>query len=147
MLNQLENEHGCIIKSKKIQKLPVLPRCNKHILNTDGKPRCIAVIEITFNDNQYVILEVDTSDSATSLSTKLLRLNKETVWAPELEEIKKGVIKRSLTWPKNDLDRLYGNDGHKGIPHPKSKGERKGMLKTKCIEHWASRVSSWFDLI
>jgi len=147
MLNQLESAHGCTIKSKKIQKLPVLPRCNKHILNTDGKPRCIAVIEVTYNDLQYLVLEVDTSDSAKSLSTKLLRLSEGSAWESEIEEIKKEVIKRSLAWPKNVLDRLYGDEGHKGIPHPRSMGDNKGMLKAECIDHWATRVSNWFNLI
>ena len=93
MLNHLVGQHGCIIKSKQLQKLPHLARCKKHLLTNDGSPRCIAVIEILVESKTFYILEVDTSDAINALSTQILLLNLPEDWSKQLIEIESALIK------------------------------------------------------
>jgi len=147
MLVLLQSNHNCFIKLKSIQKLPEVYRCNGHLLKNNDEPRCLAAIEIISKAKQFIILEVDTSDAAKSLSTKILSINPSCKLDLELEQLKYTLVKRSLSWPNDILSRMCGKDGHKGVPHPKSKNSKKGGLDENCVEHWASRVAASFSSI
>lgn len=139
MLDRLVIQHGCVIKSKQLRKLPHLARCKKHLLTTDGNPRCIAVIEVLVGARIFYILEVDTSDAVNSLSTQILLLNSPDSWAKQLIEIERSLIKKSLVWPNHLFTNYCGAGGVKGVPHPKSSSADKGLLDSDSVEHWASR--------
>jgi hypothetical protein len=139
MLDQLVAQHGCVIKSKQLRKLPHLARCKKHLLTTDGNPRCVAVIEILVEKTVFHILEVDTSDAINSLSTQILLLHSPHLWVRQLIEIERALIKKSLVWPTNLFNKFCGADGFKGVSHPKCLATDKGLLDSDSIKHWADR--------
>lgn len=139
MLDQLVTQHGCIIKSKQLRKLPHLARCKKHLLTTDGKPRCVAVIEILVEKTVFHILEVDTSDAINSLSTQILLLHSPHLWVRQLIEIERTLIKKSLVWPTSLFNNFCGADGFKGVSHPKCSATDKSLLDSDSIKHWADR--------
>ncbi|EAR4688474.1 Tn7-like element transposition protein TnsE, partial [Shigella flexneri] len=49
-----------------------------------------------------------------------------------------GVVKSSLNWPNSLFDQLYGQDGHRGVNHPKGLGELQ--VSREDMEGWAERV-------
>lgn len=138
MLGQLVSRHGCVIKSEQVRKLPRLARCKKHLL-VDESHRCISAIEILVEGTTFHILEVDTSDAISSLSTQLLLLNSPNLWAKQLGEIERALIKKSLVWPSQLFDRICGKEKFKGISHPKSSASDKGLLDSDSVVHWADR--------
>jgi len=94
MINQLVKGHECSVFSKSIRKLPKVPRCKKHLL-ADGNPRCIAVVEIIILDEIVHILEVDTSDSVSLLSSKILLLNSLGQWSDQLIKLEGALLGHS----------------------------------------------------
>ena len=139
MLDHLVGQHGCIIISKHLRKLPHLARCKKHLLTNDGNPRCIAVVEILVESKTFYVLEVDTSDAINALSTQILLLNLPEDWTKQLIEIERALIKKSLVWPNNLFTRCCGEGNFKGVLHPKSPASGLGLLDPESIEHWAGR--------
>lgn len=137
-LGQLVSRHGCVIKSKQVRKLPRLARCKKHLL-TDESPRCISVIEILVEGTTFHILEVDTSDAISSLSTQILLLHSPNLWTKQLGEIERALIKKSLVWPSHLFDQFCGKEEFSGISHPKSSSSDKGLLDADSVAHWADR--------
>lgn len=141
MLAILVSEYGCSIKSKKIRKLPKLPRCKMHLLTTDGSPRCIAVVELIADGKYFHILEVDNSDAAKSLSTLLLRLNSPGNWQHQLQALEWELLKSSLRWPSHLLRSLCSR--YNGVMHPKTEASDKGQLHPDAVAHWAERFYNW----
>lgn len=138
MLGQLVSRHGCVIKSEQVRKLPRLARCKKHLL-ADESPRCISVIEILVEGTTFHILEVDTSDAISSLSTQILLINSLNLWTKQLDEMERALIKKSLVWPSHLFDKFCGKEKFKGISHPKSSSSDKGLLDSSSVAHWADR--------
>nr|WP_309245312.1 Tn7-like element transposition protein TnsE [Vibrio mediterranei] len=63
-------------------------------------------------------------------------------WKEQFSRIKKGVVTKSLGWPIQEMDAMFGFKKHIGISHPKSiEGESTGIL-TESILDWASRVAN-----
>lgn len=141
MLDLMVDKHSCVINSKQIRKLPEIPGFSKHLLSTDGNPRCLAVIEIKAANITYHVLEVDTSDAGKPLSTQLLKLKPTEKWIKDLEELEKELVRSSLRWPTKLLIKLCGQGNNAGVPHPKSK--HGGMLDPNSIVMWAQRFSGW----
>ena len=73
------------------------------------------------------MLEEDTSDDSKSLSTKLLIVNNPDMWNEQLIELEKRLMSGSLSWPTEFLDLICGAKGHKGISHPQTSSENKGL--------------------
>jgi hypothetical protein len=142
MVRCLIQKHDCILISNQIRKLPALARCSKHLLSTDGNPRCMFIIELKIKNKIYYIMEVDVSDAEKPLSTKVINAKSEFTSNIHIEQIEKRLVKNSLRWPKNLFDKLYGEDGHYSIPHPKS-SHNNGFLDYRDIEHWAERFYTW----
>lgn len=57
---------------------------------------------------------------------------------PHLYEIEKQLLKASLSWPKEHLDKLVGADSHFWVPHQKS--DEAGLLTNSEIEKWVERL-------
>jgi hypothetical protein len=138
MLNELSVQHGWVIESKQLRKLPDLSRCGKHLLN-NGDPRCMAVVKIASKGKSYHILEVDTSDAINLLSTQILRLKSLDKLENQLRDLETKLLKGSLRWPNSILAELCGEDGVVGVHHPKTESNDKGSLKSDSITHWATR--------
>lgn len=139
MLDYLELNSGCKVISREVTKFPALPRFKKHFMATDSTPRCIMVVKFQLNKCTYYMLEVDTSDSSTPLSTKVLLLNASELSDGERDSLMKAVLRNSLHWPAGVLDGLCGSsDFHVGVPHP-----NKAALNAAdpaMFTHWAARL-------
>lgn len=83
-------------------------------------------------------MEVDTSDAKKALSTKVFLAKVVGYIEPHLYEIEKQLLKASLSWLKEHLDKLVGEDSHSWVPHQKS--DRAGALTTDEIKNWAGRM-------
>lgn len=81
---------------------------------------------------------VDTTDASKALSTKVVRASVMRDIEPHLYEIEKQLLKASLSWPKEHLDKLVGADSHFRVPHQKS--DKAGLLTNSEIEKWAERL-------
>ncbi|UCG18377.1 MAG: hypothetical protein JSU84_07490 [Thiotrichales bacterium] len=136
MLAQLVEQHGCVIKSKRLRRLPQIARCKKHLLR-DGSHRCIAVVELVVNEVSFYILEVDTSDAINSLSTMVFLLKSPSGWEAQLARLERVLVKKSLVWPSHLFDEFCVEKRFNGVPHPKL---FKGSLDSDSVKHWADRV-------
>ncbi|MFP3351387.1 Tn7-like element transposition protein TnsE [Pseudoalteromonas sp. SIMBA_153] len=137
MLELLRDKHKCKLVVYPLRKLPKLPRCKKHVLTTDGSPRCMATAKIIIGEDKYFLLEVDTSDTNHALSTKVIKSLEVSSIGLILSQIEEQLLKTSLSWPQRYLDKLVGKDGHVGVTHQKSKGS--GRLTEEDIGKWAFR--------
>ncbi|WP_026960498.1 MULTISPECIES: Tn7-like element transposition protein TnsE [Aliagarivorans] len=138
MVECLKRSHGCVASKPLITKLPKVPRCKKHLLQNDSNPRCIAIVRVQLNGKSYLLMEVDTSDAAKPLSTKLIEDNGQGFTQEQLDKLMELVLKGSLRWPSKYLDKVFGKHSHQSIPHPKS--SLQGALLKEDIERWAERV-------
>lgn len=145
MLAKLETADKCKIISKTIQKLPKVDRCERHLLKK-GEPRCLIVVVISCNGKKFILLEVDTSDAAKSLSTKLLSLKKPAKWNKQLAELKRKLLKGSLSWPSRYLDQICNTKSHVSISHPRTKNKNKGVLAFDSVGKWADQFHRWMLL-
>lgn len=142
MIDLIVAKDGCIFENKHTRKLPKLRGYSKHLLSTDANPRCLAVIEITVQNETIYILEVDTSDADKSLSTQVIKTKNPDNWDNDLKELEIQLIKSSLCWPTKTLTWLFGEGQFKGIPHPKTDSKNKGVLSSDSIANWADRLYS-----
>ncbi|WP_413496502.1 Tn7-like element transposition protein TnsE, partial [Shewanella baltica] len=85
----------------------------------------------------YYLLEVDTSDASKALSTRVIRAGVISDIEPHLHEIEKQLLKASLSWPKEHLNALVGNENHFWVPHQKS--GKGGALSEKEVVKWSDR--------
>ena len=108
------------------------------ILETDGNPRCLSVTHITVETTGYYLLEVDTSDASKALSTKVIVASAIGDIEPYLFEIEKQLLKASLSWPKEHLDKLVGVGNHSWVPHQKL--DKVGVLTVEHIVKWMHRM-------
>lgn len=65
--------------SLQLHKLPNIQGHSKHV-KTDGNPRCVTEVSFQLNDQNIVILEVDTSDNKKPLSIRVLSLKDANQW-------------------------------------------------------------------
>ena len=88
-----------------------------------------------------VLLEVDTSDGIKMLSTKVIFGSDVRDWIEHFTLIRKGVVAKSISWPNELLDGLFGEKCHIGINHPKHQGAEAGNIPVESIESWAQRFT------
>jgi|GEM_PF-217016 len=138
MLDKLEKE--CEVIDRDFRKFPALPRFKRHFLSDGETARRMAIVKLKKNNKILYLLEVDTSDAITPISSRL-------VYVPSLSDeqvngLMKELMRNSMHWPVGKLTSLCGSpEHHKGISHPKADSSLdKGILKTDSIEHWAERV-------
>ncbi|WP_199610015.1 Tn7-like element transposition protein TnsE [Flocculibacter collagenilyticus] len=137
MLELLKVEYGCEVISYSLRKLPKLPRCTKHLLVTDGNPRCLSVSYIKTDNSSYYLLEVDTSDTNKPLSTKVIEAFKVVKFESFIENVERSLLKGSLSWPKEYFDNFVGKSNHFGISHQQS--GKNGSLTHEDINNWSKR--------
>ncbi|MBY8031498.1 hypothetical protein KW464_20035 [Vibrio fluvialis] len=138
MLDLLEAKHDCKVVKFPLRKLPAVGRCKKHILETDGNPRCLSVARVKAGFIDYYLLEVDTSDAKTALATKVITANTLDDIDEHILDIEKRLLKASLAWPKAFFDLLVGSDNHFGVSHQHS--GKGGCIPLSDISRWAERM-------
>lgn len=141
MVDVLASVHGCEVVNKQTVKLPKVGDSKKHWLADSQNPRCMAIVELICDSQLITLLEIDTSDGAAKLSSMMLKTG-ASGWVDEnLEEIRTGIIKKSLGWPSDFFKKKLTESGFSGIPHPKSK--HSGKLDPNEIRPWALRFVNW----
>jgi hypothetical protein len=93
--------------------------------------------KLTVNNIDFYLLEVDTSDTNKSLSTKVFKASCIENIEKYIEEIEKRFLKSSLSWPKEYFDYLVGTSNHFWVPHQTS--DNNGSLTFEDISKWANR--------
>ncbi len=141
MVNILESSHGCNIIKKQTVKLPKIGVSKKHWLADSQNPRCLAIVELIYDNKSITLLEIDTSDGVDNLSTMMIKTGNSGWVAENLETIKVRIIQKSLSWPSDFFKQKLTESGFSGIPHPKSK--HSGKLKSDEIGAWAQRFANW----
>ncbi|WP_392340689.1 Tn7-like element transposition protein TnsE [Moritella marina] len=142
MISYLENNFNCQVIDKKITKLPIIEKHKKHLLQNTAEPRCIAVIEIAIDTKVYHILEVDTSDSAKPLATKVINFQLNINLEAELNDINERLVKKSLLWPQERLNLLSGNQ-QVSASHPQKINYCENIDEA-TLHRWSARVFSKF---
>ncbi|WNK20254.1 Tn7-like element transposition protein TnsE [Halomonas piscis] len=137
-------DKGCVILESAIKKLPAMAGFSKFLM-TDGNPRCLAFRLLRIRGQNFVLLEVDTSDSKTKLSTLLLKQpSTDFDWKKELYLLEKLLVKSSLVWPKKYLDEIFPSH-YDRIPHPRTNSFNKTFLEPHSIRRWADRLYSYLN--
>ena len=119
MIEQFTSQHN-ILPRITISKLPAVNRSRLHLTDEDNF-RCIVEVKLEFQNKQFVILEIDTSDNHKSLSTLIVKVENLEAWEQHFQSFKEDIIKRSLRWPTTES--LKGIGIPKGLNHPKNKFE------------------------
>ena len=140
MLDLLKDNYGCKLVVYSLRKLPKVARCTKHLLATDGNPRCLSVSYIEIDNVAYYLLEVDTSDTNKPLSTKAIQASGIENLDDFIESVEKQLLRGSISWPKEYFDNFVGRSNHFGISHQKS--DKNGSLTIDDINRWANRFSN-----
>lgn len=145
MLNLLKDNYGCKLVVYSLRKLPKVARCTKHLLATDGNPRCLSVSYIEIDNVAYYLLEVDTSDTNKSLSTKAIQASAIVKLDDFIESVEKQLLRGSISWPKEYFDSSVGKSCHFGISHQQS--GKNGSLTQEDINNWSKRFYQKFVVI
>ncbi|WP_162120455.1 Tn7-like element transposition protein TnsE [Photorhabdus bodei] len=94
-------------------------------------PRCIAFHLLQRKGLQYALLEVDTSDNNTRLSTLLIKQPMVAhEWVEFLSELKTLLVKKSLSWSASFLKTKCGNKLER-LSHPKMIVDGQSFLMKK----------------
>ncbi len=137
MLDLLKDNYGCKLAVYSLRKLPKIARCTKHLLATDGNPRCLSVSYIEIDNAAYYLLEVDTSDTNKPLSTKAILASVIENIDDFIENVEKKLLRGSISWPKEYFDNFVGKSNHFGISHQQS--GNNGSLTQDDINNWSKR--------
>lgn len=127
--------------SFQLHKLPNIQGHSKHI-KTDGNPRCVAEVSFQFNDQNIVILEVDTSDNKKPLSTRVLSLKNMNQWnLTDRATVLELIVTQCLRWPKGIFKNIcYKNST---LNHPRMDTKRQEISESE-LNNWSSRLSTIF---
>ena len=141
MVQKLEEKYACTIIDSYTHELEQVGRSKCH-LSDSGSKRTIRCVVVERNSHINYLLEVDTTGLSKWLSTKCIRQIDTRNWQEQFSKVKKGVVSKSLSWPTQDMDAMFGNQKHIGIPHPKSVEGYPAGIPTESITDWACRVAS-----
>jgi len=145
MLELLQKE-GVALLSKETTALSQSGRGQKHLLK-NGEPRVICCAEVSYEGRHAYILEVDTSDGESQLSTKMLIASPHflaTFWT----NLIKGITKGGLSWPTKLINDKFPDHERFSVNHPKNEGAGKGAIPSDQVGSWTSiffQKLSWSD--
>lgn len=133
---ELLQEKGVILLSKTITPLPQSGRGKKHLLIT-GEPRVICCAEVSFQGRLSYILEVDTSDGQSKLSSKVFG-NTFGEWPEIWGGLLEGLTANQLGWPTKYMAAKALQSQVHSIRHPPNKGSGSGNVPMDSYLAWAS---------
>ncbi|WP_151790507.1 Tn7-like element transposition protein TnsE [Acinetobacter junii] len=124
-----------------LHKLPNIQGHSKHV-KTDGNPRCVAEVSFQLNNQNIIILEVDTSDNKKPLSTRVLLLKDLNQWNQiDRAKVLELVVTQCLRWPKGIFKHIcYKNST---LNHPRMNLKRQEISESE-LKNWADRLTSTF---
>ncbi|WP_228142914.1 Tn7-like element transposition protein TnsE, partial [Acinetobacter pittii] len=118
-----------------LKVLPEVEGFTKH-LKADKNPRCIAEVHFIYRGQHFILLEVDTSDNATRLSTQLLTIKDMNSWEEDYEKLRKFVVQKTLNWPLGFIKKIAMRQIR--LNHPRiDEGQNVALAD---LESWASRI-------
>ncbi len=125
--------------SFQLHKLPNIQGHSKHI-KTDGNPRCVAEVSFQLNDQNIIILEVDTSDNKKPLSTRVLSIKDVNQWnATDRAKALELVVTQCLRWPKGIFKHIcYKNST---LNHPRM-NSKKQEISEQELNGWMDRLTN-----
>ena len=83
-----------------------------------------------------ILLEVDTSDNATRLSTQLLTIKDMNSWEEDYEKLRKFVVQKTLNWPHSFIKKIATQQVR--FNHPRIDDGQK--IAIEDLEGWANRI-------
>ena len=141
MVERLKQMDGINYLYYKALILPGIKGYKKYRL-VDGSSRKMLIHYLQVNGELYALFEVDTSDNLGTLSTLLLKpLSglKSSEWNRELLDIEIALLKHSLVWPTQFLNRKY-RERYRRVKHPRMSSQCDPNYRELVINHWAGRV-------
>lgn len=124
-------------------ELEKVGRSRLHCLKGTERPRKMKVCRLSKDtvDGSYFVrlIEVDATDGVKALSTKILQFDTVEKWHGVSQELKKLIVKKSITWPNNVFDGTYGYK-LKSLVHPQCVNSKINSLSQEEIERWAERA-------
>ena len=139
MIDLFCNENSVQNFTFQLHKLPNIQGHSKY-LKTDGNPRCVAEVSFQYNDQNIVILEVDTSDNKKSLSTRVLSLKDVNQWnRTDRAKVLELVVTQCLRWPKG----IFKNISYKNrtLNHPRMNSKNQEISEHE-LKGWMKRLES-----
>lgn len=134
MLELLQKE-GVTLLSKETTALPQSGRGQKHLLK-NGEPRVICCAEVSYEGRHAYILEVDTSDGASKISSKIFKISQKK-WLT----IRLGLItcltEKKLGWPSVYIKRKFIEEEVLSVHHPRNEGAGDGYIPSKQVAKWS----------
>lgn len=137
---ELLQEKGVILLSKTITPLPQSGRGKKHLLIT-GEPRVICCAEVSFKGRWSYILEVDTSDGQSKLSSKVFRTDERT-WNELWLDLLTRITDKTLSWPSDLINESFTGEQVTSVNHPSSAGAGDGKIPTEKLNTWTGKFLS-----
>ncbi|WAU73629.1 Tn7-like element transposition protein TnsE [Acinetobacter sp. TR11] len=128
--------------SFQLHKLPNIQGHSKHV-KTDGNPRCVAEVSFQLNNQNIVILEVDTSDNKKPLSTRILSLKNTNHWhTNDRVKVLELVVTQCLRWPKGILKRISLKSST--LNHPRMDIDKQEISENE-LETWLNRLNKCLE--
>lgn len=133
---ELLQKNGVTLISKNITALRQSGRGHKHLLKS-GEPRVICCAEVRFEGRHAYILEVDTSDGVSKLSSKVFRVS-ATKWSDVSGDLVQGITDKKLSWPTTMIAKNFKEGDVSSITHPRHDGSGSGNIPVEKLERWTS---------
>lgn len=144
MIGLLQSEHQCTLYESITHELMKVGRSECHRIG-DNKLRTIKFVHLVQKEKDFLLIELDTSDRIKSISTKLIHLTTDD-WKIYLDDIKKHLVAKSLSWPNILFDDVFGIYSHTHIVHPRF--STQGSDSSESVNNWAVRIMNGLkDLI
>ena len=136
MIQVLQSTHQCVLYESLTHELGKVGRSECHRITKD-KPRTIKFVHLSHKGDDFLLIELDTSDGIKSISTKLIHLTTDD-WKIHLEEIKTHLVSKSLSWPNDLFDDVFGTNAYTHIVHPRFASS--GDDSSEAVNNWAGRI-------
>ena len=132
---ELLQKNGVILLSKEITALPQSGRSQKHLLK-NGEPRVICCAEVSYEGRHAYILEVDTSDGTTKISSKIFKISQKKWLAMRLGLITY-LTEKTLGWPSIYIKKVFTDNEVLSVHHPRNEGAGDGYIPSKKVAKWS----------
>lgn len=140
MVQMLEEKYACTIIDSYTHELDQVGRSKCHLIDSGAK-RTIRCVVVERNGHVNYLPEIDVTGLNKWISTKCVRQIDTRNWREQFSRIKNGVGTKSLGWPNQEMDAMFGIKKHIGISHPKSVEGQPTGIPTESILDWAGRVA------
>lgn len=136
MIQVLQSTHQCVLYESLTHELTKVGRSECHRISKD-KLRTIKFVHLCYRSDDFLLIELDTSDGVKSISTKLIYLTTDD-WKIYLDKIKTHLVAKSLSWPNDLFDDVFGANAHTHIVHPRFSSQ--GNESSEAVNNWAVRI-------